>query len=66
MLTSNDSTIPNALEKLDEVLAGGVRHIGFKDVGLPFDDLKRLAKKIREAGGRSYPVSYTHLRAHET
>ena len=54
MLTSNDSTIPNALEKLDEVLAGGVRHIGFKDVGLPFDDLKRLAKKIREAGGRSY------------
>ena len=50
MLTSNDKTIPNALEKLDEVLAGGVRHIGFKDVGLPFDELKRLAKKIREVG----------------
>ena len=54
MLTSNDSTIPDALEKLNEVLAGGVRHIGFKDIGLPFKELKLLADKIREAGGRSY------------
>ena len=55
MLTSNDSTIPNSLEKLDEVLAGGVRHIGFKDVGLPFDDLKRLAKKSgRRAAGHTW------------
>lgn len=54
MLTTNDSTIPNALEKLEDVLAGGVRHIGFKDVGLPFKDLKLLADEIRSAGGKSY------------
>ena len=54
MLTANDRTIPDARERLDEVLAGGARHIGFKDVGLPFDDLKGLADDIRAAGGRSY------------
>ncbi len=31
--------------------AAGVRQIGFKDVGLPFDDLRALAARIREAGG---------------
>tara|TARA_Y100000588_G_scaffold393885_1_gene511756 strand:+ start:5348 stop:6421 length:1074 start_codon:yes stop_codon:yes gene_type:complete len=54
MLTANDSTIPDALNKLKEVLAGGARHIGFKDVGLSFEDLKLLADEIRLAGGRSY------------
>ena len=57
MLTSNDSTIPNALEKLDEVLAGGVRHIGFKDVGLPFDDLKASSKKNQGGGRQVIPGS---------
>jgi len=54
MLTTNDSTIPNAVEKLGDVLAGGVRHIGFKNVGLPFKELKLLADEIRSAGGKSY------------
>jgi methylglyoxal synthase len=54
MLTANDSTIPDARERLSEVLAGGARHIGFKDVGLPLQDLKILADEIRAAGGRSY------------
>ncbi len=54
MLTSNDQTIPDARARLDEALAGGVRHIGFKDIGLPFEDLKALADQIRDAGGRSY------------
>ena len=54
MLTSNDRTIPDARARLDEVLAGGARHIGFKDVGVGFDDLKALAGDIRAAGGRSY------------
>jgi len=54
MLTANDNTIPDARERLDEVLAGGARHVGFKDVGLPFDELKDLADRIRAAGGRSY------------
>lgn len=54
MLTENDRTIPDAAERLEQALAGGVRHIGFKDVGLPLADLKGLADAIRAAGGRSY------------
>lgn len=54
MLTSNDRTIADARARLDEALEGGVRHIGFKDVGLPFAELKGLADAIRTAGGRSY------------
>ncbi len=54
MLTSQDRTIPDARTRLDEALEGGVRHIGFKDIGLPFDELRDLARAIRAAGGRSY------------
>jgi methylglyoxal synthase len=54
MLTENDRTIADARARLDEALEGGVRHIGFKDVGLPLPDLRALATAIRDAGGRSY------------
>ncbi len=54
MLTANDRTIPDARARLEEALEGGVRHIGFKDVGLPMSELKGLAAAIRSAGGRSY------------
>ena len=54
MLTANDRTIEDAPSRLEEALEGGVRHIGFKDVGLPLSDLKGLADTIRNAGGRSY------------
>jgi len=54
MLTENDRTVPDAAQRLEEALAGGVRHIGFKDVGLPFAELRGLADTIRAAGGRSY------------
>ncbi|WP_121064337.1 methylglyoxal synthase [Chachezhania antarctica] len=54
MLTADDRTIPDARARLDEALEGGVRHIGFKDVGLPFSELRGLADAIRAAGGRSY------------
>lgn len=54
MLTRHDRTIPDAFERLEEALEAGVRHIGFKDVGLPLGDLARLADRIREAGGRVY------------
>ena len=54
MLTAADRTIPDARARLDEALEAGARHIGFKDVGLPFDDLRALSEAIRAAGGRSY------------
>jgi methylglyoxal synthase len=54
MLTADDRTIVDAPARLEEALEGGVRHIGFKDVGLPVAELKALAATIRAAGGRSY------------
>ncbi|MGI9351778.1 MAG: methylglyoxal synthase [Rhizobiaceae bacterium] len=54
MLTEDDRTIADARARLEDVLAGGARHIGFKDIGLPFEELKGLASDIRSAGGRAY------------
>src|SRR5271154_1656899 len=54
MLTRADRTIEDAEARLPEVLAAGVRHVGFKDVGLPAASLRRLAEAIRRAGGTTY------------
>ena len=54
MLTRADRTVPDAMERLDEALTSGVRHIGFKNVGLPWPDLRRLADVIRAGGGALY------------
>jgi len=54
MLTRNDRTIPDALAQLPLVLSAGVRHIGFKDIGLPFEVLSELKREIRAAGAKSY------------
>ena len=47
MLTHNDMTLPNAIEVFNELRDTGISHIGFKDIGLPLEDLKRLVKEIR-------------------
>jgi hypothetical protein len=54
MLTHNDRTVADARDRLEDVLAGGCRHIGFKDVGLPFDELARLSHDIKSAGATAY------------
>ena len=54
MLTASDKTVLDAHERLQEVLAGGAKHIGFKDVGLPFSELRTLAKAIKDAGASLY------------
>src|SRR5215203_2776682 len=54
MLTRHDRTIPDAHERLKEVLAAGVRHIGFKDVGLALTELQGLVHEARQAGARVY------------
>ena len=54
MLTRADRTIVDALGRLPEVLASGVCHIGFKDVGLPVEDLQCLADAIRAGGATVY------------
>ena len=54
MLTRDDRTVPDAFGHLETALGLGVRHVGFKDVGLPLDALAALTRRIREAGATSY------------
>jgi len=54
MLTRHDRTVPNARAILKEALAAGVRHIGFKDVGLASKELMALVEEIRKANGTAY------------
>jgi len=54
MLTRADRTVPDAVDRLDEALACGVRHIGFKNVGLPLAEQRRLAERVRAEDGALY------------
>jgi len=54
MLTKNDLTVPNALEIFDEIRGTGIRHIGFKDIGLPMDKLKILVDKMKIHGMKTF------------
>ena len=58
MLTQQDRTIADARERLREVLAQGVRHVGFKDIGLPLPELHALARtSVRAAPGSIWRLS---------
>jgi len=54
MLTRNDRTIEDAARLVDAACELGVRHIGFKDVGVPFASMRDIAERIRRRGGVSY------------
>lgn len=54
MLTRSDRTVEDADALVDAIMALGVRHIGFKDVGVPFETMQRLVAKIRAARAVSY------------
>jgi len=54
MLTSGDRTVGDCLRVLDELADLGVRHIGFKDVGVSPDMLEALHRRIKEIGATSY------------
>ena len=54
MLTRDDKTVEEAEQHLKIALAAGVHHIGFKDVGLPFERLKKLNAAINAGGATSY------------
>ena len=54
MLTRNDRTVPDASQQLQTALGLGVRHIGFKDIGLPLKQLKGLNAAIKAGGATSY------------
>lgn len=54
MLTRDDVTIADARARLPQVLEAGVRHVGFKDVGLPLAEMRGLAADIRAGGAVLY------------
>jgi mannose-6-phosphate isomerase-like protein (cupin superfamily) len=54
MLTRNDRTVADAPQQLQAALSLGVRHIGFKDIGLPIEQLKSLNAAIKAGGATSY------------
>jgi len=54
MLTRSDRTIEDAACLVDAAFDLGVRHIGFKDVGVPFATMQEVASLIRRRDGVSY------------
>ncbi|WP_338693816.1 hypothetical protein V2W30_04475 [Streptomyces sp. Q6] len=54
MLTRADRTVSDCLRALDAVADAGVRHIGFKDIGVDHATLKELASRIGDLGATSY------------
>ncbi len=54
MLTRNDRTVEDAADHVKTALDCGVRHIGFKDIGLPVAALKQLNSEIKAGGATSY------------
>jgi pyridoxal biosynthesis lyase PdxS len=50
MLTRNDQTVTNAPEVYQSVRRCGLQYVGFKDIGLPLDELKLLANDMRQDG----------------
>jgi hypothetical protein len=54
MLTYNDTTVKNALRIFRECRDIPVTHWGFKDVGLPPEEMKALVKEMKDAGKTTY------------
>jgi hypothetical protein len=54
MLTRDDRTVEDGLTVVDEALALGLRHIGFKDIGVAPEILRSLNARIKDAGATSY------------
>ena len=54
MLTRQDQTILDCLDVFDETRELGLRHVGFKDVGVDRETLSRLNRAIRDSGATSY------------
>lgn len=54
MLTRGDKTVEDCLVVLDQILPLGLKHIGFKDVGVDFPVLMTLTERIRRGGATSY------------
>jgi uncharacterized protein related to proFAR isomerase len=54
MLTRADATVANWREVVDDIRPLGLRHVGFKDVGIAPDAAAELVAQIRAMGATSY------------
>lgn len=54
MLTRADETVANGLQLLDGLAGLGLRHVGFKDVGVDRAALRALSERIAAMGATSY------------
>jgi 2,4-dienoyl-CoA reductase-like NADH-dependent reductase (Old Yellow Enzyme family) len=54
MLTYNDTTVKDALKIFRECKDAPVSHWGFKDVGLPPEEMKALVHEMKNAGKTTY------------
>jgi hypothetical protein len=54
MLTRSDETIVDCLDAWDSIEDVGVRHAGFKDVGVEVSTLIQLNRRMRERGVTTY------------
>lgn len=53
MLTKDDRTVPDAMDVYTDLRESNIRHVGFKDIGLPFTDLEKLVEAIKADGRTS-------------
>jgi hypothetical protein len=54
MLTYNDKTVENALELFNRMKDTPINHWGFKDVGLPPAEMKKVVDSMNAAGKTTY------------
>lgn len=54
MLTRNDRTVDDCLELMELIKPVGLKHVGFKDVGVAPEVLKELTDAIHATGAVSY------------
>lgn len=54
MLTRGDKTIEDCLEVFGHIAPIGLKHVGFKDVGVRPETLKALTAAIHQSGATSY------------
>ena len=55
MLTNNDITVTNAEEVFESCKDLPAKKWGFKDIGLPKEEMIQLAKKMKDAGKEWVP-----------
>jgi hypothetical protein len=54
MLTRQDQTVVDCLEVIQAIRGVGLGHVGFKDIGVERDTLRRLHDAIKASGATSY------------